>query len=442
MNEFIKPIVLIGFKSVGKSVIGKNFAKKYAVPFIDLDEKIESLYQAHYAKKKACREIMLHLGEQKFREIETQALSEVVHISPSVIAAGGGALIQKNNQTMLQGCRIIHIIAPKKSVFERISHGERPAFFNTEEDLFIAFNKLWKKRNKTYAKIRNFSIMNDASVDNAADQLMRCINTTKLNIVMGYPLQHTQSPLLHNTVYHLLQCNYVLLAHETNDLLSTMQAIKTGLIALVAVTMPYKKQIIPYLDEVSAAAKQLQAVNTVINRDGRLLGYNTDIDGIAYALRSVSLHNKNVLILGAGGAAHAIAYYLKKNQAHLLWLNRTQEHVLTAITLFGGDKVDEQQLNMLPIDIIINTTPLGMFPDIHSSPLPHYHFKPDQIVFDLIYNPMETTLMKNAKSQGAVCISGLDMFIGQGLKQIELLLNKAIITPEFIHTIKQQCWKK
>ncbi len=260
-------------------------------------------------------------------------------------------------------------------------------------------------------------------------------------MVIGYPLAHTQSPILHNTVYNILKCNAVMLAHATDNLALTMQALKTLSTGLVAVTMPFKKDILPYLDNISIEVKELKAANTIIQRDGKLFGYNTDIDGVAYALRHVSLSNKNVLILGAGGAAHAAAYHLKKNQANLLWLNRTPQHAHALIKIFGGSLVDSNQINDLPIALIINTTPLGMFPDIRHTPLANYRFRSDQIIFDMVYNPSETLLLKKAKSQGAVCASGLDMFIGQGLKQIELWLNKTISTAELIDVIKSELAK-
>lgn len=263
-------------------------------------------------------------------------------------------------------------------------------------------------------------------------------NKTQLNFVMGYPLEHTQSPLLHNTVYKLLNYNAVMLAHTTKNLSKTMQALKTLSAGLIAVTMPFKEEILAYLDDMSDEVKELKAANTLIFHEGKLLGYNTDVDGVGYALRNISLANKNVLIIGAGGASHAAAYHLKKNNAHLFWLNRTVSRAISSIKIFGGNIVEIGHINDLPLDIIINTTPLGMFPNVHSSPLDNYPFKPDQIIFDMVYNPVETRMLNSAKSQGATCISGLDMFVGQGLRQIELRLNKKIISTEIIELLKEK----
>jgi shikimate dehydrogenase len=269
-------------------------------------------------------------------------------------------------------------------------------------------------------------------------------NKTQLNLVIGYPLEHTQSPLLHNIVYQILGCNAVMVAQPTHDLRSMMLAIKALSVGLVAVTMPFKEEILPYLDETSPEVENLKAANTVICRDGKLCGYNTDIHGIQFALRDQMISHKNILIIGAGGAARAIAYFLRNNQGNLFWLNRTYLHALSMTKEFGGNMINPNDMHHLPIDIIVNATPLGMFPHLNSfnhSPLSNYQFQTNQVVFDMVYNPIETLLIKRARSQGAKCISGLDMFIGQGLRQIELLLNTSICLSEMIGSIKARLVK-
>lgn len=264
---------------------------------------------------------------------------------------------------------------------------------------------------------------------------------TQLNWVIGYPLEHTKSPTLHNAIYPLLNCNAVMLALSNKDLSSIIQSVKTASVGLVAVTMPFKEDILPYLDEMSVEVKKLKAANTIINRNGKLYGYNTDIDGVENALRNYSVSNKNVLIIGAGGAACAAAYYLQKNNANLLWLNRTPEYALSLIEIFGGSLVKD--INNFPIDVIINTTPIGMFPNMNDLPLMDYQFGAHQIVFDMVYNPIDTMLLKKAKFDGAIAISGIDMFIGQGLKQIEIWLDKKIeISYSTIRTNLKKSFKK
>ena len=261
---------------------------------------------------------------------------------------------------------------------------------------------------------------------------------TGLNLVIGYPLHHTQSPTLHNTIYELLNIDAVLLAIECVDVKSIIQSIKTLGIGLTAVTMPFKEKILPYLDQYSTNIDGLNSVNTIIQHKDKLYGYNTDIDGIAYAFRNVIVEAKQVLIIGAGGAARAAACFFQKKKAHLLWFNRTQENALKMVEIYGGEVINDSYLKNKAIDIIINTTPLGMFPHIQDSPLPNYQFNQNQVIFDMIYNPLDTKLLQQARQYGAFTISGLDMLIGQGIRQIELWSGKGIFTGNIVAQLKEK----
>lgn len=241
-----------------------------------------------------------------------------------------------------------------------------------------------------------------------------------LNAVIGYPLTHTQSPVLHNAVYRALNIDAVLLPFASPDLGFLIAEIKAKAIGLTAVTMPFKQAVLSYLYECSPQAQALKAVNTLIQREGKLYGYNTDVDGIAYALGDTIVAHKKVLIVGAGGAARAMGYYMQSHDAELFCLNRSQDNGIKMAKDFGGEILTPKQAYQEVVDIIVNTTPLGMYPDVNASPLPDYPFHPAQTVFDLVYNPVDTLLLKQAQKAGAKVISGMDMFIAQGLKQIEL----------------------
>ena len=227
---------------------------------------------------------------------------------------------------------------------------------------------------------------------------MKVTNKTRLNMVIGYPHEHSQSPELHDAVYQLLGINAVLLAQPHLQLKSLIQAIKTLSIELTAVTSPYKEKVIKYLDQCSSEVNVLQAANTLIQRDEKLYGYNTDIDGIAFALRDIAVRGKRVVVIGAGGAARAMGYFLKKNRAKLFWMNRTKKKAIALAKEFGGDVICHDELNAIDIDIIINTTPIGMYPNVDVSPLPDYTFSADQVVFDMVYNPMITQLLNKQKA--------------------------------------------
>lgn len=250
-------------------------------------------------------------------------------------------------------------------------------------------------------------------------------NKTQLNAVIGYPLAHSKSPVLHQKLYQILQCDAVLLAFEEKNLAALIESIRTLKMGLVAVTMPFKEKILPYLDEFCPAVNALKAANTIINHNGKLKGYNTDVEGIAFALKNISISNKNVLIIGAGGAARAAAYFFKKHFAKLFWYNRSKQNILRMQDEFGGKIIPDVHDVKDKIDIIVNATPLGMPPHF-VTPLPQFSFHAGQIVFDMVYDPIETKLLSDAKKQGAAIISGLSMFIGQGIRQIELWTEKKI----------------
>ena len=266
---------------------------------------------------------------------------------------------------------------------------------------------------------------------------MKVTSKTRLNMVIGHPLVHSQSPVLHDAVYQLLGINAVLLAQPNLKLKSIIQVIKTLSIELTAVTLPYKEKVVNYIDQCSVEVQALQTANTLIYRHGKIYGYNTDIDGIAFALRDVSLRRKQVLVIGAGGAARAISYFLKKNKATLLFLNRTHKKAAALAKEFSGTSIRQNELHKTDIDIIINTTPIGLHPMVNDSPLPDYVFRSHQVVFDAIYHPATTQLLKQAKKYGAKTISGIDMFIGQGLKQIELLTGKPIKSTSIITKLRK-----
>ncbi len=169
MQRLSNHIVLIGFKQVGKSAIGKRLSEKQNLPFIDLDQQIE----LNDDKQMTCRQIMQDKGEKYFRHLETTTLSSVIHFAPAIIALGGGTPLCTENQNTLKTSLLIHIIASKNIVFERILKGRQPAFFNPKEDLFTSFNRLWDEREKVYTKVRNLFIENEGTVDDAVDKIVK-----------------------------------------------------------------------------------------------------------------------------------------------------------------------------------------------------------------------------------------------------------------------------
>ncbi len=256
---------------------------------------------------------------------------------------------------------------------------------------------------------------------------------TRLNLVIGNPIGHSKSPTLHHIIYEKLNINAVMLAVENPNLPGLINSIRTLSIPLTAVTLPFKTDILKYVDEQSDAVQALQAANTLILSDNKIRAENTDIDGIAASLKNIHFSGKNVLILGAGGAARAAGYVLHTTGAHLYWLNRTHENAQRLASRWGGNVITEKMLNDLPIDIIINTTPIGMHPHTDETTLPTYIFKKNQIVFDMIYHPEKTKLLLSAEKSDATCISGKIMFIEQALKQVSLFYPHNMTSGDFCH---------
>lgn len=247
---------------------------------------------------------------------------------------------------------------------------------------------------------------------------------TILNAITGYPLSHTQSPQLHKLIYETLDINAVMLAFPQQNISTMITIMRTLPIQLLAVTLPHKQEVIKHLDVVDETAKKIGAVNTVINRNGQLHGYNTDLVGIAEALKETELKGKNVLILGAGGAARPLCWFLKKQGANIFCHNRSSQKSEALMKEFGGKSLNDKELIEVKIDLIVNATPVGMEPNTGESPFPKNLLNAHQTVFDLVYNPLETQLLKDAKQAGAKTISGHTMLIAQALEQVKIWTGK------------------
>lgn len=257
---------------------------------------------------------------------------------------------------------------------------------------------------------------------------------TRLCAVIGNPVAHSLSPALHNAAFNALGLDFVYVAFRVEDLknaLAGMRALENfrGL----SVTIPHKIEIIDYLDEVAAIDRSIGSVNTVINEKGRLHGCGTDGPGALKALHDagVSLAGANILMLGAGGAARAIAFTLAgsatPDRLVILDINRQMLDCLTAdlqkgtATSVEGGLLDPEMIaaRVAEADLIINCTPVGMHPHEDNTLVPAELFRPGQVVFDIVYNPLETRLLKDARSQGCTVVSGVEMFINQAVLQFE-----------------------
>ena len=191
----------------------------------------------------------------------------------------------------------------------------------------------------------------------------------------------------------------------------------------INVTIPYKRAVLPFLDEIDEAAKEIGAVNTVVNRDGKLWGYNTDYLGFLYGARShnVDFAGKEVLLLGNGGAAQAVKAAARTLGAETVYVASRTPDEDDETSLAYEDLAEH-----FDIDIIVNCTPVGMFPDVDKQVISLRHFSACQAVFDLIYNPLKTRLLKEAEEMGITAVNGLPMLVAQAKYASELFTGKEI----------------
>lgn len=250
--------------------------------------------------------------------------------------------------------------------------------------------------------------------------------TTKLTAIFGNPVTHSLSPFLHNAVYEREGIDARMLAFGNADVKPLVEAMRALPIYLAAVTMPHKQTIIAHLDEIDTEARAIGAVNTVVNRQGKLFGYNTDIAGIAKALDAIMLRGSSVLLIGAGGAARTVAYLLKREGASIFCMNREHSQAQDLVEAFGGTIIGAEALSKKTFEVVINATPVGMRPNVSETPFPEELIRADMAIFDLVYSPLGTKLLKSARAQGARAISGLTMFLEQGLEQERIWLNRQI----------------
>jgi len=245
--------------------------------------------------------------------------------------------------------------------------------------------------------------------------------TTSLFGLIGNPVAHSIGPVIHNRAFAAIGYNAVYLAFKVTDSGSAIKGIRALNFKGVSVTLPHKIAVMKYLDDVDENAARIGAVNTIVNNDGKLTGYNTDFQGAVKALQNrTSIAGKSVAIIGAGGAARAVGFGLKSAAGRLTIVNRTRAT--------GEHLAADLQAEFLPIEafkpdrheILINTTPVGMHPDTDATPIEKNDFARESVVMDIVYNPLKTRFLKEAAARGCRTISGVDMFVFQGAHQLEL----------------------
>lgn len=267
--------------------------------------------------------------------------------------------------------------------------------------------------------------------------MMNISSTTKLYAIIGDPIEHSLSPVIQNLAFQRLGLNSIYIAFRVSqqNLGNAVKGIKSLGIAGLNVTLPHKVSIMSYLDEIANDAMEIGAVNTVLNRQGILVGHNTDGKGALSALREAGIKFRRckVVLLGAGGAAKALAVTFAPLVEQLVILNRTGNKARDLAKVVNksrrnvkGAKLSETDLHSeLPnTDILINATSLGMYPQVDETPVKQKHLHQDMLVFDIVYNPIITRLLREADEVGARIIGGVKMLVYQGAQAFELWTGK------------------
>ena len=257
---------------------------------------------------------------------------------------------------------------------------------------------------------------------------MKINGATKIVGLIGYPIEHTLSPVMHNRAFEYLDLNYVYLAFPVRE--SNLKEALKGLSALgmvgVNVTLPYKEKVCEYLDEVTKEAKLTRAVNTIQVKGNSLIGHNTDGKGFVISLTQrtgINLEGKRVVIIGAGGGSRAVSIQLAQEGVARIILSDTIFDKARKLTTHLKKNIPQAEVSaarkegleraIKEADILINATPVGMRPD---DPLPINPklLHPNLLVYDLIYNPPQTKLLTEAKKAGAKTLNGMGMLLHQG----------------------------
>lgn len=265
---------------------------------------------------------------------------------------------------------------------------------------------------------------------NDKEENMNINYKTKKYGLIGNPISKTLSPFIHNKFYEKNNINSIYLTFEVEnrDFEKVLESFKVLGIEGFNITIPYKEKIIKYLDKIDPLAEKINAINTVDIVDNKMIGYNTDGLGFlkSLELNDIDLKDKKVLVLGAGGGSRAVTISLLEKEIGKLYItNRTSNRGIKLVSELKNIYKDRNieftgfnlsELNKEEIDIVINTTSVGMYPKIDESPMEFIGFKKNLILYDLIYKPIESKFLKEGKKLGYKTINGLEMLYYQGIE--------------------------
>jgi 3-dehydroquinate dehydratase / shikimate dehydrogenase len=262
---------------------------------------------------------------------------------------------------------------------------------------------------------------------------------TRIFGVAGNPISHSLSPLMHNTAFRREIVNAVLLPLKVRSLDDLLTVVRELPVAGVAITMPLKEEVLPHLANMDPLTARIGACNTLrTGADGKLYGFNTDVAGVVRPLeKRLKLKGARVAILGAGGAARAAVFGLVEQGAEVFIVNRTHENAVALARQAKAKSLKHEAFAKQHFDVLINSTPCGMKGFKQALPIAENELNAG-LVFDMVYNPLETPLLKLARSRGIHVVTGLEMFVQQGARQFEIWTGKPAPETDMLRVVEHE----
>ncbi|ACL03458.1 shikimate 5-dehydrogenase [Desulfatibacillum aliphaticivorans] len=260
---------------------------------------------------------------------------------------------------------------------------------------------------------------------------------TRLYAVFGDPVAHSLSPAMHNRAFTHIGENAAYMAFRVKDVQGAVRAIRAFDMGGASVTIPHKISVMEHLDEVDETARAMGAVNTIVNDQGRLIGKNSDCLGAVKAIQEKTpVKGKDVVVIGAGGAARAVIYGLKQEGARVTIVNRTMEKGAQLAEELGVDFQPMEDLGKLDCRIAVNATSVGMVPNVQDSPAPASLFNKEMLAMDIVYRPLLTRFLSDARDAGCTIVDGIAMFVYQGASQFEWWTGKEAPVAQMRETVE------
>ncbi len=447
----MKRIIFCGYRGTGKTDIGRIVADRTGLAFIDTDSLIEE------KTGRSIPDIFHEDGEERFRTVERAVIASLPK-TDAVISTGGGVVVDPGNMENLRRDSVVFVLhADIDTIEERLKRKPRPPL--TGLPLREEIAEMLERRRQHYQAAADFCIdTTETTPEVAAASVLRvlqygvfdrkyqkpcmdffrsgrlpprCIERldrlldehpddplTRLMGVAGYPCAHSKGPHLYNALFKKYGLDYFYTWFEDPELDEIMRVARHLDAKGLSVTIPFKQDVIAYIDEVDEhAAQQIGAVNTVVFSCGTARGYNTDWIGVRKPL--VNQKGSRAVLLGAGGAAAGAAFALTDLDMDVTILNRSPDKARALAERFGCRWGDPADFDRIKPDVVVNSTPLGMKPDDRLPVNPEL-LDSSMTVFDLVYTPPITPLIEAAQKKGCTTITGTEMFIGQAKEQFYL----------------------